>query len=115
MALANQKWKEAQNDFKLAIDLEPDNPKLYHARGLGYQAHAENLALTVQPRDLETEDNRVEKAIFFFNMALSKSETFISSMFHLGLMYRKTNKFHEALIQFTRVQQQLPNDKTVYI
>lgn len=36
VALANQKWKEAQADFKKAIDQEPDNPKLYHARGLGY-------------------------------------------------------------------------------
>ena len=36
-------------------------------------------------------------------------------MFHLGLMYRRTEKFHEALQQFTKVQELLPNDKTIYI
>ena len=30
-------------------------------------------------------------------------------------MYRRTEKFHEALQQFTKVQELLPNDKTIYI
>jgi len=36
-------------------------------------------------------------------------------MFHQGLMFRKTAKFQEALNQFTKVMEQLPEDKTVYI
>ena len=30
-------------------------------------------------------------------------------------MFRRTGKFQEALNQFTRVMEQLPEDKTVYI
>ena len=30
-------------------------------------------------------------------------------------MYRRTEKFHDALQQFTKVQELLPNDKTIYI
>jgi tetratricopeptide (TPR) repeat protein len=36
-------------------------------------------------------------------------------MFHLGLMYRRTSKFHEALYYFSKVQEKLEKDKTVYI
>ncbi len=36
-------------------------------------------------------------------------------MFHQGLMFRKTGNFSEALSQFTKVMEQLDEDKTVYI
>ena len=36
-------------------------------------------------------------------------------MFHQGLMFRRTNRFHEALAQFSKVEELLSGDKTVYI
>ena len=54
-------------------------------------------------------------------MALHFSPDFISPMFHQGLMFRRTKdfndapRFHEALRSFSRVQELLPGDKTVYI
>jgi tetratricopeptide (TPR) repeat protein len=36
-------------------------------------------------------------------------------MFHLGLMYRRTHNFSDALRMFSKVESKLPNDKTVYI
>lgn len=47
--------------------------------------------------DPEQDEELVQLAIEMFNKALEYCETFISSMFHLGLMYRRTSRFHEAL------------------
>lgn len=33
----------------------------------------------------------------------------------MGLMFRRTERFHEALQQFTKVAEHLPHDKTIYI
>jgi tetratricopeptide (TPR) repeat protein len=65
--------------------------------------------------DPVADDLNVKRAIEQFQLALDHCETFISSMFHLGLMYRRTLRFHEALYQFSKVQEQLSKDKTVYI
>lgn len=54
-------------------------------------------------------------AIEYYKQALSCDENFISSMFHLGLMYRRTHNFSDALRMFSKVESKLPNDKTVYI
>ena len=65
--------------------------------------------------DPVTDEINVQNAIESFKTALENCETFISSMFHLGLMYRRTSMFHEALHYFSKVQEQLSKDKTVYI
>lgn len=54
-------------------------------------------------------------AIDMYSMALKLNEHFISSRFHLGLMYHKTMQYQDALKCFTKVLQKIPNDKTVYI
>ena len=56
-----------------------------------------------------------EKAIEMYKQALLLSENFISSRFHLGQMYHRTNQFHKALKCYSNVLQKLPEDKTVYI
>jgi tetratricopeptide (TPR) repeat protein len=61
------------------------------------------------------EEDMVKMAIKFFTIALQLDEDFICSMFHLGLMYRKTGEYSEALKLFTRVIIKLPNDKSVYL
>ena len=61
------------------------------------------------------EEEMVKMAIKFFTIALQLDEDFICSMFHLGLMHRKTGEYSEALKLFTRVIIQLPNDKSVYL
>ena len=66
-------------------------------------------------RDIPLEDILVSKAIEYFGDALVCDPNFISSRFHLGLMFRRTANFNEAIRQFTRVIEKLPADKTVYI
>lgn len=61
------------------------------------------------------EDMLVSKAIECFGDALVCDNDFISSKFHQGLMFRRTGNFNEAIRQFTRVMEKLPDDKTVYI
>lgn len=63
----------------------------------------------------EEEEEVVKDAIKFFGIALQLDEDFICSMFHLGLMYRKTGEYSDALKLFTRVIIKLPNDKSVYL
>lgn len=64
---------------------------------------------------MKEEDDLVQQAIVYFEKALNQDSSFISSMFHLGLMFRRTGRFDEARDMFTKVMEQLPNDKTVYI
>lgn len=54
-------------------------------------------------------------AVEYYKSALVCDENFISSMFHLGLMYRRIHNFSDALKMFSKVESRLPKDKTVYI
>ena len=129
--LNKMQFDEAHRDFDEAIEREKKNAKFYHAKGLAFQAEAENLARKQYPKpqnpdeearifalkeeDREEEERRIKLAIRFFKFSLEYNPTFISSMFHLGLMFRRTEKFHEALQQFTEVQKLLEDDKSIYI
>ena len=66
-------------------------------------------------KDLELEEMKTNQAIAFYGMALEKCDTFISPMFHQGLMFHKTKRYHEALKRFTEVEGLLPGDTSVYI
>ena len=55
------------------------------------------------------------QAITQYKEALSIQEDFVSSRFHLGLMYHRINNFHEALKCFSKVLINIKDDKTVYI
>ena len=107
-------FKKAHKDFDKAINLENNNAKFHHAKGLAFQAQAEEFARS-QEFAFEEEEEMINRAIAFFGQALLLSPEFISPMFHQGLMYRRTNRFHEALKQFSKVEALLPGDKTVYI
>lgn len=110
-------FEMAHRNFDKALELEPHNSKLHHAKGLAYQAKSEYISLADNGRGYNPQEDQenVEMAIYNFKNALEHCETFISSMFHLGLMYRRTGMFHEALYQFTKVAEKLSKDKTVYI
>lgn len=56
-----------------------------------------------------------QQAITMYKEALSIQEDFVSSRFHLGLMYHRINNFHEALKCFSKVLINIKDDKTVYI
>lgn len=45
--LSNEKpdFKQAHRNFDRALELEPGNSKLYHAKGLAYQAESEYMSL----------------------------------------------------------------------
>ena len=89
-------FEQAHEDFDTAISIDKTSAKLHHAKGLAYQCQADELAKK-EHRDLELEDQLVHKAIEAFEEALNCDQSFISSMFHLGLMYRRTQRYHEAL------------------
>jgi len=73
------------------------------------------MSITGKNYDVRRDEELVNMAIFYFSKALEFCDTFISSKFHLGLMYRRTNRLNDALLQFSKVQEQVVNDKTVYI
>jgi len=85
---------EAHHDFDKALLIDDSNPKLYHGKGLGFQAQAEHYAISSgEDRDLDKEQDFVYQAIHYFKKALEYEESFISSMFHLGLMYRRIAEY----------------------
>ena len=56
-----------------------------------------------------------QKAINGYKEALSVQEDFVSSRFHLGLIYHRINNFNEALKCFSKVLINIKDDKTVFI
>ena len=94
--LNEENFDLAHEDFEAAIEREDRNAKFYHAKGLAFQAEAEKIARSEEP-DAEREAGLINQAIDFFQYSLQYCSTFISSMFHLGLMYRRTERFHDAL------------------
>ena len=110
--LREKEFMRAHQDFDYAIELDPTNAKLYHAKGLVFQEQSE--ALTA-PEDFEEKTEYIREAIIQFSKALDCCDTFISSMFHKGLMYRRISEYTAALELFSRVLELLPGDETVYI
>ena len=105
LSLEEPNFNEAHENFDESIKLDKGNAKMYHAKGLAFQAQSEYMSLKDHGKfyDPGEDDNLVEQAIEYFSKALEHCDTFISSMFHLGLMFRRTNRFHEALYQFSKV------------
>mmetsp|Transcript_42288 Transcript_42288/g.64835 ORF Transcript_42288/g.64835 Transcript_42288/m.64835 type:complete len:105 (-) Transcript_42288:800-1114(-) len=50
-----------------------------------------------------------------YQKALNIQENFVSSRFHLGLMFHRISKFPEALKCFSKVLLKIKDDKTVFI
>ena len=98
---------------------------MLHAKGLTYQGKAEQLKHQMseikEPSHLDKENylqyymDLNQKAINGYKEALSVQEDFVSSRFHLGLIYHRINNFNEALKCFSKVLINIKDDKTVYI
>ena len=101
-------------DFDTAIDKERLNAKYYHAKGLAFQAEVESMQKDPD-HSIEEVEEKTNSAIAFFGMALQYCDTFISPMFHQGLMFHRTKRYHEALRMFSKVEELLPGDRSVYI
>lgn len=83
-------FESAHADYDRAISIQPSNPKFWHSKGLAY----EGKALEDQKKVSVNHDmilSLQEKSIEMYKQALALSENFISSRFHLGLMYHRTN------------------------
>lgn len=106
-----RQYELAHKDYDRAIELSRGNAKFWHAKGLAFEGQAEEIFQKTGTQD----EFLNEKAIEMFQEALKLQENFISSRFHLGLMYHKTNQFQEALKCFSKVLLKIPLDKTVYI
>jgi tetratricopeptide (TPR) repeat protein len=50
-----------------------------------------------------------------FQKALDIQENFVSSRFHLGLMYHKIKNYQKSLKCFSNVLEKIKTDKTVYL
>ena len=114
LANVHQHMKEfdkAHWNFDAAIQREDRNAKYYHGRGLCFQEQAEDLANNPpESNESNSQDKNKQKvldlvyrAIEFFQQAVQYCSTFASSMFHLGLMFRRIGAYREALQQFTKV------------
>jgi hypothetical protein len=73
--------------------LDKTQAKYHHAKGLAFQSESEQAAKK-EHRDLALEDSLVCRAIECFGDALVCDHGFTSSMFHQGLMYRRTGNFN---------------------
>lgn len=69
----------------------------------------------IAPEDFEEKTEYIHAAIVQFSQALNCCDTFISAMFHKGLMYRRISEYTAALELFTKVLVLLPRDETVHI
>ena len=49
-----------------------------------------------------------------FSHAQECSDSFYAARFHQSLMFRRIGRYTDALRQFTKVQEKLPNEKSVY-
>ena len=106
LANVHQHMKEfdkAHLNFDAAIQREDRNAKYYHGRGLCFQEQAEALANNSRDSNSKEVLDLVYRAIEFFQQAVQYCSTFASSMFHLGLMFRRIHAYREALQQFTKV------------
>ena len=119
------KFDEAIFRYDRALDIKKDNVKVLHAKGLTYQGKAElHKKKMSEIKELSHQDKEYltqvymelnQKAINGYKEALSVQEDFVSSRFHLGLIYHRINNFHEALKCFSKVLINIKDDKTVYI
>lgn len=104
-------FQKAHEDFDRAISIDQMNPKFWHAKGLTNQTHAESLTAI---SDKQEQHRLILDAIDMFDHSQECSESFYSAIFHQGLMYRRIGQYHDALRQFSKVQEKLPGDKSVY-
>ena len=88
----------------MALEIAPTNAKLWHSKGLAFQGQAEG-----------GDESYINKAIEMYRQAIQLQEGFVSSRFHLGLMYHKLKRYIEAIKCFSRVIDRIKDDKTVYI
>ena len=78
-------WKEKQQfdlahkDYDMALEIAPTNAKLWHSKGLAFQGQAEVFK----------NPEYIDRAIEMYKQAISLQDNFVSSRFHLGLMYHK--------------------------
>ena len=112
--LTKKEFDEAHKDFDTAIAKEELNAKFYHAKGLAFQREVEAME-NVKDKDLELQEAKTNKAIAQYAAALQYCDTFISPMFHQGLMFHRQKRYHDALKMFTKVEELLPGDTSVYI
>lgn len=110
-------WKENQNyeaahlDYDKALQIAPNNPKLWHAKGLAFQGQAEKLFQETHIYD----QNLNRQAIEMYEYALKLNDKFISSRFHLGLMFHRLSQFQDALKCFSQVLEKIHDDQSIYI
>lgn len=96
-----KEYKEAHIHYDLALEIEPNNPRYWHSKGLAFQG-------------VRGKEN-VEAAIRMFRQALVIDEDYFGSRFHLGLMLHQSEQYHEALKCFSNVLGHYSQDDDVYI
>jgi len=78
-------YEEAHADYDEAIKLAPNTAKFWHSKGLAFQGRS------VEVGGVKGDKGLMEKAIEMYKQSLEIQDNFISSRFHLGLMYHKTH------------------------
>jgi tetratricopeptide (TPR) repeat protein len=83
--LNSKNFDDAHKDFDRALQLKNDNPKFYHAKGLCFQAQADDAA----SKDKNLENEFIHKAIDQFSESQERGEWFYSAVFHQAQMFRR--------------------------
>ncbi|KAF4653777.1 hypothetical protein FOZ61_008696 [Perkinsus olseni] len=73
-------YEKAIEDYDKAMAIDPKNAEYSHYKGLAH----ENAG-------------RTEEAIESFQLVLEKDDTYLAAELHLGMMYRRSRKFEDAL------------------
>ena len=55
-----QRFKEAHNDYDLALEISPTNAKLWHSKGLAYQGQAEQVYKERDEQDMNLINQAIE-------------------------------------------------------
>jgi tetratricopeptide (TPR) repeat protein len=82
----DDRFKLAHDDYSKALSLDPFNAKIWHSKGLAYQSEADHRQ---KANNGALDKANIDHAIEMFKKALEIQENFVSSRYHLGLMYHK--------------------------
>ena len=89
--LNRKHFPEAFDDFNDALARDDTNPKFWHAKGLTYETAADTID------DPDEKLIQIHNALEMFGQAQERSDSFYSAVFHQALMYRRVQRFQDAL------------------
>ena len=98
---AKRYYDEAHEDYDRAIELEPEEAKFYHSKGLAFEG--------------THDEEDYYAAIENYKKALELKDDFFGARVHLGNMYHNSNEFTKALKCYSTFIAQNSKHQNVYV